>query len=88
MSSGDLGSVRRRSVAQTAAGERGSVVFIVAAWLTLMLVIGMSVDYGIVVRYRRAMQNAATRPRWRAPPISSPIRRRRPAWRSATRRRT
>ncbi len=39
-------------------GERGSVFMIVGAWLTLMLFLGMAVDYGIVLRYRRAMQNS------------------------------
>ena len=39
-------------------GERGSVFLVLGAWLTLMLVLGMAVDYGIVLRYRRAMQNS------------------------------
>ena len=31
---------------------------IVLAWTVLLLFLGMSIDYGIVLRYRRAMQNA------------------------------
>ncbi len=31
---------------------------VVGAWLTMLLVLGMAVDYGIVLRYRRAMQNS------------------------------
>jgi hypothetical protein len=39
--------------------ERGSAaVFVVGAFLALLLVVGMSVDLGIFLRYRRAMQNA------------------------------
>ena len=38
--------------------ERGFAVFIVVAWLTLCLFVGMAVDIGILLRYRRAMQNA------------------------------
>ena len=39
-------------------GERGSALLIVGVWLTLLLFLGMAVDYGIVLRYRRGMQNA------------------------------
>ncbi len=39
-------------------GERGFAIFIVSAWLTLLLFVGMSVDWGILLRYRRAMENA------------------------------
>jgi Flp pilus assembly protein TadG len=38
--------------------EHGSAILIVAVWLTLLLFLGMSVDYGILLRYRRGMQNA------------------------------
>jgi hypothetical protein len=38
--------------------ERGFAVFIVAAWLTLCLFVGMAVDIGIIMRYRRAMENS------------------------------
>jgi hypothetical protein len=31
---------------------------IVGVWLTMLLFLGMAVDYGIVLRYRRAMQNS------------------------------
>ena len=39
-------------------GERGFAIFIVSAWLTMLLFVGMSVDWGILLRYRRAMENA------------------------------
>lgn len=38
--------------------ERGSAVLIVGVFTTLLLFVGMSVDWGILLRYRRAMQNA------------------------------
>jgi hypothetical protein len=39
--------------------ERGSAtVFVVGAFLALLLVVGMSTDLGIFLRYRRAMMNA------------------------------
>jgi putative Flp pilus-assembly TadE/G-like protein len=39
--------------------ERGAAtVFIVGAFLALLLIVGMSVDFGILLRYRRAMANA------------------------------
>ncbi len=38
--------------------ERGSAVLIVGVWTVLLLFLGMSIDYGIILRYRRAMQNA------------------------------
>jgi len=38
--------------------ERGvASVLVVGVFLTLLLFVGMSVDYGILLRYRRAMQN-------------------------------
>ncbi len=39
-------------------GERGSLVFIVGAFLALLLLVGLATDLGIVLRYRRAIQNA------------------------------
>lgn len=39
--------------------ERGmAVILTVVGFLALLLVVGMSTDFGIVLRYRRAMQNA------------------------------
>ena len=38
--------------------ERGSAYFIVGTFLIMLLFVGMAVDFGIVFRYRRAMQNA------------------------------
>lgn len=38
--------------------ERGSVFLVVGAFLVLLLFVGMAVDFGILLRYRRAMQNA------------------------------
>lgn len=38
--------------------ERGSVFLIVGTFLILLLFVGMATDFGIVLRYRRAMQNA------------------------------
>jgi len=43
---------------KNAHSERGFAAFIVVAWLTLCLFVGMAVDIGILLRYRRAMQNA------------------------------
>lgn len=37
--------------------ERGSVFLVVGAFLVLLLFVGMAVDFGILLRYRRAMQN-------------------------------
>jgi Flp pilus assembly protein TadG len=37
--------------------ERGSAVFIVGAFLVLLLFVGMATDFGILLRYRRAMQD-------------------------------
>ncbi|MDR7482937.1 MAG: Tad domain-containing protein [Armatimonadota bacterium] len=39
--------------------QRGTaVVFVVVTFLVLLLLLGMAVDFGILLRYRRAMQNA------------------------------
>lgn len=38
--------------------ERGSVFLIVGTFLVLLLFVGMATDFGILLRHRRAMQNA------------------------------
>src|SRR5690348_495663 len=37
--------------------ERGSAFLIVGVFLILLLFVGMATDFGIILRYRRAMQN-------------------------------
>ncbi|MDR7556521.1 MAG: Tad domain-containing protein [Armatimonadota bacterium] len=45
--------------AQARQGQHGAaVVFVVVTFLVLLLFVGMAVDFGILLRYRRAMQNA------------------------------
>lgn len=46
-----------RRARQLNGDERGSVFLIVGAFLVLLLFVGMAVDFGILLRYRRAMQN-------------------------------
>jgi putative Flp pilus-assembly TadE/G-like protein len=43
---------------QVSNDERGSAFLIVGTFLILLLFVGMATDFGIVLRYRRAMQNA------------------------------
>lgn len=38
--------------------ERGSAIVIIGSFLILLLFVGMATDFGIVLRHRRAMQNA------------------------------
>ncbi|HKX18873.1 MAG TPA: pilus assembly protein TadG-related protein [bacterium] len=46
-----------RRAQQFNGNERGSVFLVVGAFLVLLLFVGMAVDFGILLRYRRAMQN-------------------------------
>lgn len=47
-----------RWVRRFAGDEQGSVFLIVGTFLILLLFVGMATDFGIVLRFRRAMQNA------------------------------
>lgn len=47
----------RRWVRRFCRDERGSAFLIVGAFLVLLLFVGMATDFGILLRYRRAMQN-------------------------------
>lgn len=47
-----------RWLSRFSGNERGSVFLIVGTFLVLLLFVGMATDFGIVLRYRRAMQNA------------------------------
>lgn len=47
----------RRWARRFSRDERGSVFLIVGTFLVLLLFVGMATDFGILLRYRRAMQN-------------------------------
>jgi Flp pilus assembly protein TadG len=47
----------RRWAGRFSRDERGSAFLVVGAFLVLLLFVGMATDFGILMRYRRAMQN-------------------------------